>query len=983
MKLLHLSALFTTLLLTLPSTAQTPAQLASIQTASTSVQAGYRFLPDEIRKNPKDKAKYRAIQLSNGMTVLLIADPEANHALIATTLPVGSMEDPNRQLGLAHYLEHMIFMGSQRYPQTSGLQNFLQKHGGGINALTTPSQTAYFLQVNHAGFEEAASRLADALAFPRLPTKAAAKERNAIHAEFVRAQANEGQRIASVSRAVINPQHPLSRFAIGNLHTLRDKPGSKLHHELKAFHQRHYSANLFKTVLYGKQNIEQLAELAAATFGRMPNKQRTAPATQTELMLESQRNIIVSYRPLSPTKIITLSFSFPDEIHQFRSKTYAYLAYLLMNRSENTLSDYLIREGLSDSGIIASVVPFVGRSRSEFSITVNLTDKGWHDRERIIAMIFRQLAEIRQHGIDPAYYQEIRENQKQTFEHLHTHKTTSFVSTLATNMLHYPLQHVLDVAFIAEGFDAKDATAKLDAMTPSTVTLTEISDTLSPKLRTPHFNAPYSVRKITAAERVRWQDWQNLPAISLPEKNPYFATDFSNNNAGITRDKPKLLTEGPGLQVYNMPSALFPNDPHVHFRAVFNIYPPASDLKSTISASILNYMLHLNQSKISFQAAVAGMGVDISPSRNSLMIESSGYAQHLPRLTEDYVREFAQMPLSQALLDQGRQRYFEALDAQKQAGSLAQAVHIFDRFETYPAYETEAEREAVAAITLADIENLRRRLLNEATSMRVISVGNFSDSQVEKLTDTLQQHIKHSNHSLHRSRYPEVGNVARKISHTVTVPHEDNALSVLYIPNGYTHRESSIRANLLRRIISQWYFDDLRTDKQLGYHVGIDTHTIGQRSGLRFSVQSANTLLSEIMHHNQRFFQETLTKLEKLSDADFEQHRNAMLERLERKHESLHQEADGYMRDFTGHHRQFNSRQKGIDTLKKLSKADIITYYRQAVIDDGKKFVFAAQALGRKASVSKSLSLPGFEQITSISQLQSEFEIKEFDIHPD
>lgn len=982
MKLVHLCTLAAALLLAFPSTAYSLTPAESVQTATTSAQAGYHFLPDEIRKNPKDKAEYRAIQLSNGMTVLLIADPKANHALIASALPIGSMEDPNSQPGLAHYLEHMIFMGSQRYPQIGGLQNFLQKHGGGVNAFTMPDQTTYFLQVNHSGFEEAAARLADALAFPLLPPKAAAKERNAIHAEFVRAQADETQRMASVGRAAINPQHPLSRFAIGNRHTLRDKPGSKLHPVLKAFHQRHYSANLFQTVLYGKQSIEQLATLAAATFGRMPNKQLAKPTSQTELYLEPQRNTIVSYRPLSPAKLISLSFTFPDEAHQLHSKTYAYLAYLLMNRSENTLSDYLIREGLSDSGITASIVPFTGRSNSVFSISLELTEKGWAERDRIIAMIFRQLAEIRRHGIDAAYYAEIKESQKQSFEHLHTHKTTAFVNTLATNMLHFPLTHVLDGAFIAEGLDAQDAAAKLDAMTPETVIVAEISDTLRPKLRTPHFNAPYDVRKITAAERARWLDWQNLPAISLPTKNPYFATDFSSNNPNVKRDKPKLLAEGPGLQVYNMPSALFPNDPHAHFFAVFNIYPPASDLKSTISAGILNYMLHLNQSQTTFQAAVAGMGVDITSSRNRLMIESSGYAQHLPRLTEDYVREFIHMPLTQALLDQGRQRYFEALDAKKQAGSLAQAVDIFDQFETYPAYETEAKREAAAAITLADIENLRRRLLNEATSMRVISVGNFSDGQVKALADTLQKHIKHSNHSLHRSRYPEVGNVARQISHTVYVPHEDNALSVLYLPNGYTHRESTIRANLLRRIISQWYFDDLRTDKQLGYHVGIDTHTIGQRSGLRFSVQSANTLPAEIMRHNQRFFQETLTKLENLSDADFEQHRSAMLERLERKHESLHQEADGYMRDFTGHHRQFNSRQKGIATLKKLSKTDIIAYYRQAVIDDGQKFVFAAQALGRKAS-GKAAPLPGFEQIASISQLQSEFEIKEFDIHPD
>ncbi|PVF10196.1 hypothetical protein DBO95_32315, partial [Yersinia pestis] len=70
----------------------------------------------------------------------------------------------------------------------------------------------------------------------------------------------------------LNPAHPSARFSGGNLETLRDKPDGKLHDELVSFYHRYYSANLMVGVLYSNQSLEQLAQLAADTFGRIPNR---------------------------------------------------------------------------------------------------------------------------------------------------------------------------------------------------------------------------------------------------------------------------------------------------------------------------------------------------------------------------------------------------------------------------------------------------------------------------------------------------------------------------------------------------------------------------------------------------------------------------------------------------------------------------------------------------------------------------------------
>ncbi|MBQ4796842.1 pitrilysin, partial [Pectobacterium versatile] len=95
-------------------------------------------------------------------------------------------------------------------------------------------------------------RLADAITEPLLDPVNADRERHAVNAELTMARARDGLRMEQVEAETINPAHPGSRFAGGNLETLSDKPGSKLHDELVNFYQRYYSANLMKGVIYGK-----------------------------------------------------------------------------------------------------------------------------------------------------------------------------------------------------------------------------------------------------------------------------------------------------------------------------------------------------------------------------------------------------------------------------------------------------------------------------------------------------------------------------------------------------------------------------------------------------------------------------------------------------------------------------------------------------------------------------------------------------------
>ena len=69
---------------------------------------------DHIKKSDSDQWHYRGLELANEMLVVLISHPDIDKAAAALDVHIGSLADPKDAPGIAHFLEHMLFMGSQK-----------------------------------------------------------------------------------------------------------------------------------------------------------------------------------------------------------------------------------------------------------------------------------------------------------------------------------------------------------------------------------------------------------------------------------------------------------------------------------------------------------------------------------------------------------------------------------------------------------------------------------------------------------------------------------------------------------------------------------------------------------------------------------------------------------------------------------------------------------------------------------------------------
>ena len=88
-------------------------------------------------QSQNDQKQYRQITLSNKLSVLLISDPTTEKSAASLAVNVGHFDDPQASQGLAHLLEHMLFLGTKNYPDPDEYQTFINNHGGQNNALTS------------------------------------------------------------------------------------------------------------------------------------------------------------------------------------------------------------------------------------------------------------------------------------------------------------------------------------------------------------------------------------------------------------------------------------------------------------------------------------------------------------------------------------------------------------------------------------------------------------------------------------------------------------------------------------------------------------------------------------------------------------------------------------------------------------------------------------------------------------------------------
>ncbi|WP_431481531.1 pyrroloquinoline quinone biosynthesis protein PqqF [Pseudomonas thivervalensis] len=225
--------------------------------------------------------------LANGLRVTLRHVPGLKRSAAVLRVDAGSHDAPLAWPGMAHLLEHLLFIGTERFPAGENLMAYVQRHGGQVNARTGERATDFFFELPPATFADGLERLGDMLAHPRLDEADLLREREVLHAEFIAwSQDTAAQRQLALHDGLL-ASHPLRGFHAGNRDSLA-VTHTEFQSALHDFYRSFYQSGQMTLSLAGPQSLDALKALAEQFGSHVASGESVTRLSPPKLMASSQ-----------------------------------------------------------------------------------------------------------------------------------------------------------------------------------------------------------------------------------------------------------------------------------------------------------------------------------------------------------------------------------------------------------------------------------------------------------------------------------------------------------------------------------------------------------------------------------------------------------------------------------------------------------------------------------------------------------------------
>jgi zinc protease len=211
--------------------------------------------------------------LPNGVVLIVQEHRAADVAALQLWLRVGGRDERTEELGLSHYLEHMLFKGTPTRPPGS-IDRLIEGLGGASNAFTSYDFTHYDVVVPAAHVRTGLELLADIAVNAAFPPDELEAEKKVVFEEMNLLEDDPekflGRRLAEVAYRA----HPYGRPILGTRELVQNLTRERLH----AYYRKHYVPGNMALVVVGPVTADQVRPLAAATFGRLTGPAPARPA---------------------------------------------------------------------------------------------------------------------------------------------------------------------------------------------------------------------------------------------------------------------------------------------------------------------------------------------------------------------------------------------------------------------------------------------------------------------------------------------------------------------------------------------------------------------------------------------------------------------------------------------------------------------------------------------------------------------------------
>ncbi|KAK7336558.1 hypothetical protein VNO77_17103 [Canavalia gladiata] len=896
----------------------------------------------EIVKARIDKRDYRRVVLRNSLQVLLISDPDTDKCAASMDVVVGSFSDPAGLEGLAHFLEHMLFYASEKYPVEDSYSKYISEHGGSTNAFTASEHTNYYFDVNTDGFEEALDRFAQFFTKPLMSADATMREIKAVDSENQKNLLSDAWRMHQLQKHLSDEDHPYHKFSTGNWDTLEVRPKAKgidTRNELLKFYEENYSANLMHLVIYTNESLDKIQNLVEEKFQDIRNTNKSCFHARGQPCKSEHLQILVKTVPIKQGHKLRIVWPVTPEIHHYTEGPCRYLGHLIGHEGEGSLYYILKKLGWA-TGLSAGESDW-SLDFSFFKVAIDLTDAGHEHIQDIVGLLFKYIELLQKSGVCKWIFEELSAVCKTKFHYQDKVPPSDYAVNIASNMQVYPAKDWLTGSSLPSKFSPSVIQMVLDQLSPNNVRIfweSKNFEGLTDKVE-PWYGTAYSIENITGSAIQGWMLSAPNENMHLPDPNRFIPTNLSLKNVQEKVKFPVLLNRSSYSALWYKPDTLF-STPKAFVKIDFNCPYAGNSSETEVLTHIFTELLMDYLNEYAYYAQVAGLYYGINHVDGGFQVILVGYNDKLRILLETIVEKVATFEVKTdrfLVIKEMVTKEYQNFKYQQPYQQAMNYCSLILQDQTWPWIE---QLEVLPALQVEDLAKFVPVMLSR-TFLECYIAGNIESHEAESMVRHIEDVLFNCSKPLCKPLFPSqhLSNRVLKLESGMNYFYsseclnsdEENSALVHYIQVGRDDFKLNVKLQLFALVAKQPTFHQLRSVEQLGYiTVLMQRNDCGIR-GLQFIIQSTVKSPGNIEQRVEAFLKMFETKLNEMTIDEFKSNVNALIDVKLEKHKNLREESAFFWREIRDGTLRFDRRDHEVEVLRQLTRQELIDFFNEYV----------------------------------------------------
>ena len=823
-------------------------------------------------RRPGDERQVRTFTLDNQLEVLLVSDPAMQKSAAALDVAVGSLEDPENQQGVAHFLEHLLFLGTEKYPDVEEYNQYIATNNGSSNAYTADENTNYLLEVNPDAFEGGLDRFAQFFVAPAFNPEFVDRERNAVNSEHQKNVQNDFWRQRQVQQGLYREGHPQRKFSTGTLETL----AAATREQIIAFYERYYSANVMKLCVMGPQDLDTLEEWVRPRFSAVPNRDRGRLVYPTDVWDTASLPLMLQIKPVTEARVLELHFAAPSVREHWREKPNQLISSLIGHEGKGSLLSELkkrdLATGLSAGGVTSSF-------NTDLGYRITLTENGRAHVDEVIELFFAYIDMLRDSGLPEYYFDEEKTMGDVSFVYRDHEEGMWTASTYASLMQeHAPLDILKNQRLYFE-YDPELFKAYLDEIRPELMQATLSAPDVVTTQTEQFYGAEFNVEKLPEEKVNRWKKASSSEAFQYPEPNPFLPTDLSLLENDSHEGPYKLIDDERGIFWFEQDKRFHLPKAQVSLLLMTDLgkSSPRNRLLSILYARSIDEGLN----EWRYPAVLAGLSAGVAPDLRGIQLSVAGYSQRVPELLEELSARLRDVTIDEKTFQAIKDDLRREVANEEFSQAYQQMFYEFNYLMNPDAIHRREYQEMIGSVTLDEVKQFAKEALREA-AIEGHAYGNLDGealkTSVEKAFDNATESV------LAEDRRPKrqviqlpAGNPMAYVFSTKS----DNSAwgtSFQFGPRDY-RREAILRVGAAA--LESPFYTEMRSRQQLGYIVWSFANLESEIPSMWFVIQSGDYTATDLASRASTWLAEAVPGLREMPAEEFASLKQSIIEDLE------------------------------------------------------------------------------------------------------